>query len=138
VKQHEIPLESQNLHRVTNSQNADSIEVGLITAHVTMSLPKNITLSIDQDSWANAPASYRHPIPQQFLSPPLTTTFDFLRALTWVGMMAVPPNITGWLLAIRWAELRYLGAANHQFTELRLDPAVSDLETHYLASLSDD
>ena len=41
-------------------------------------------------------------------------------------------------LAIRWAELRYLGAADHRFTELRLDPAVADLETHYLSSLSDD
>ena len=41
-------------------------------------------------------------------------------------------------LAIRWAELRYLGAADHRFTELRLDPAVADLETPYLSSLSDD
>lgn len=52
--------------------------------------------------------------------------------------MAVPPTLTEWSLAIRWAELRYLNAADHSLTELRLHPAMADLETHYLASLSDD
>lgn len=101
-------------------------------------LAKTVNLTVDQQSWANAPAPYRHPIPPEFVSPPPTTCFDFLRALTWVGAMAVPPSITGWFLAIRWAELRYLNAADHSLTELRLDRAIADLETHYLASLSDD
>ena len=101
-------------------------------------LAKTVNLTIDKKSWANAPARYRHPIPPEFVSPPPTTRFDFLRALTWVGEMAVSPTITGWFLAIRWAELRCLYAADHNLTELRLDRAIADLETHYLASLSGD
>ena len=140
-------LNSKNLGHALHFNHIDSYHTAPRTvsiesreddSQVPMPLVKSINLSIDQHSWANAPGLYQHPIPPQFVSPAPTTTFDFLRALTWVGMMAVPPNITGWFLAIRWAELRYLGAADHRFTALRLDPAVADLETHYLASLSDD
>ena len=81
---------------------------------------------------------FRHPIPPVLQAPPQTSDVDFLEALLWMGIVGVSPNMLGWWPAIRWAELRYLNAANHETDALRLHPSLVELDTHHLRALSDD
>lgn len=97
---------------------------------------KILDLQIDAPSWLNAPLAFRKACP--FSTSAATTSIDFLTALLWAGTTAISIRMPQWWLASNWAILRYLGAADHTTSRLRLHAASDDLETHSKKVLSDD
>lgn len=101
-------------------------------------LIKQIDVEIDQSSWLTPPLEIRHPLPTQLTNYPTNCDLDFLRALLWVGVLSIPVRIPRWWLAIRWAQVRYLGIVDDSSARLRLHPAADDLDAHQKMVLSDD
>src|SRR5258706_85340 len=81
-------------------------------------------------SWLTPPLEIRHPLPTQLTNSPTNCDLDFLRALLWVGVLSIPVRIPRWWLAIRWAQVRYLGIVDDSSARLRLHPAADDLDAH--------
>jgi hypothetical protein len=97
---------------------------------------KTLNLHIDRASWTTALPPYRRRCP--FPAGQTHTRISFPHALLWIGITSVPIRMPRWWLASQWAQLRYLAAADHQETTLRLHEAVDDLEKHQKQVLSDD
>ena len=96
-------------------------------------MQRRIRVTIDRSTWPSSPGSPS--FPRNFRSGPYNV--DIPTLLLTIGYLTTPIHTSGVSLSSFWALVRYLHAVSND-SDLRLDPAFSELDSHQKAILSDD
>lgn len=96
-------------------------------------MQRRIRVAIDRSTWPSSPGP--PPLPRTFQAGPYNV--DIPTLLLTIGYLTTPTHTSGVSLSSFWALVRYLHAVSSD-SDLRIDPAFSELDSHQKAILSDD